>query len=317
MPRSWLSRSDISNLLALSGFEIVAVEDRMLCPLPIPVLAPLLNRILVTLPVLRMLAMNHVYFVRPRPSWKRNAADLLEKVSVVVPCKDEKGNIERCVREVPLMGVSTEVIFVEGGSKDGTAEEIERVIRSYKGPLRLRSVTQEQADGKGGAVRLGFDAAEGDILMILDADLTVQPSELPKFYSALTEGEGELVMGSRLVYPLERDSMRTLNIFGNKFFSMIFSWLLHRPIKDTLCGTKVLRKNHYEKIRMSRARFGDFDPFGDFDLLFGAALLNLKIVEIPIRYQARTYGDTKISRFRHGFLLLRMCFYAFRFFRLR
>ena len=207
------------------------------------------------------------------------------------------------------MGSGTEIIFIEGGSSDGTWGEIGRVANKYKSSHDIKYARQE-GRGKGDAVRKGFAMATGDILMILDADLTVPPEDLPKFYEAIHSGRGEFINGTRLVYPLEKESMRLLNIAGNKFFSLAFSWLLGQRLKDTLCGTKVISKANYEKLAANRNYFGDFDPFGDFDLLFGAAKLNLKIVEIPIRYQAREYGSTNISRFRHGWLLLKMVVFA-------
>ncbi|MDP2724847.1 MAG: glycosyltransferase family 2 protein [Syntrophales bacterium] len=166
--------------------------------------------------------------------------------------------------------------------------------------------------GKGDAVRLGFAHAKGDILMILDADLTVPPECLPRFYDVLHRGKGEFANGVRLVYPMEKEAMRFLNLMGNKFFSRAFSWLLGQPIKDTLCGTKTLWKSDYDRIVANRSHFGDFDPFGDFDLLFGAAKLNIKIHEVPIRYMERSYGATNIQRWRHGWLLLKMVFFAVR-----
>lgn len=315
--KNWISEGDIRNLLHLNGFEFVSREDRILFPFPIPGLNFLFNRILVKLPGLRRLAMMKVYFIRPRPRWRTQPdGEYRPSVSIIIPARDEKGNIERCVKEVPELGSRTEVIFVEGFSTDGTGEEIQKQISEYHGKIGFRLLKQGDAKGKGEAVRLGFDAARGDILMILDSDLSVLPQELPKFYSALIEGHGDLIMGSRLVYPLEDEAMRTLNIMGNKVFSLLFSWLLDQPIKDTLCGTKVFRKRHYDLIKQSRSRFGSFDPFGDFELIFGAALNKLKIVEIPIRYACRTYGETKISRFAHGWLLLRMCWHAFKHFKL-
>ena len=176
----------------------------------------------------------------------------------------------------------------------------------------VKLIRQGSGVGKGDAVRKGFAAATGDVLMILDADLTVPPEELPKFLKALASGRGEFVHGSRLVYPMEKQAMRFLNTLGNKFFSLAFTWLLDQRFKDTLCGTKVLYRRDYERIAAGRGYFGDFDPFGDFDLIFGAAKLDLKILEIPIRYRERTYGTTQISRFRHGWLLLRMCLFALR-----
>jgi len=227
---------------------------------------------------------------------------------VVVPARNEAGNIAAILERTPEMGAGTEIIFVEGHSRDGTYEAIEREIAASPG--RRCQLHRQTGRGKGDAVRLGYARASGEVLMILDADLTVPPEDLPRFYRALLEGKGEFINGVRLVYPMEREAMRFANLVGNKFFSLAFSWLLGQPIKDTLCGTKVLWKRDYEAIAANRAYFGDFDPFGDFDLLFGAARLNLKIAELPIRYRERTYGTTNIQRWRHGLMLLRMVAFA-------
>ena len=207
------------------------------------------------------------------------------------------------------MGKHTEIIFVEGNSTDDTFDEIQRIYEKYKDQRDIKYIRQD-GKGKCDAVRKGFSIATGDILFILDADLTVSPEDLPKFFDAIASGKGEYINGSRLVYPMEKEAMRLLNIFGNKFFSMMFSWILGQRIKDTLCGTKVLSKDNYLKLSENRKYFGEFDPFGDFDLIFGSAKLNLKFIEIPIRYKARKYGETNISRFKHGWLLLKMVFYA-------
>ena len=214
------------------------------------------------------------------------------------------------------MGKATELIFVDGSSTDGTREEIQASIRDYGGPLTLRLVDQGGGIGKGDAVRKGFAAATGDVLMILDSDLTVPPEDLPKFYRALVSGKGELINGVRLVYPMEQEAMRFLNLLGNKFFSVALSWLLEQPIKDSLCGTKVLYAADYARIEAERHYFGDFDPFGDFDLLFGAGRLNMRIIDVPVRYRDRAYGETKIHRFSHGWLLLKMTSFGFRKLRL-
>ena len=208
------------------------------------------------------------------------------------------------------MGSRTELIFVEGHSTDDTYAAIERAIAEY--PDRHCKLIRQPGKGKGDAVRAGFEIATGDILMILDADITVPPEDLPRFYDLLQSGEGEFINGVRLVYPMEGNAMRFANLIGNKFFSWAFSWLLGQSIRDTLCGTKVLWRKDYLRIEKNRAYFGDFDPFGDFDLLFGAAKLNLKLLEVPIRYRARRYGETNISRWKHGWLLLRMVAFAAR-----
>lgn len=236
-------------------------------------------------------------------------------VSVIVPCKNEKGNIQAIVERCPEMGSSTELIFVEGGSRDGTQQEIERVIQEHP-EKKIRLFVQE-GKGKGDAVRKGFAHATGDVLMILDADMTVAPEELPRFFELLVSGKAEFVNGSRLVYAMESDAMRFLNLTANFFFSVLFSWLLAQRVKDTLCGTKVLWAQDYKKIAANRAFFGTLDPFGDFDLLFGAAKLQLKIVDLPIHYKSRVYGQTQIRRFYHGLILLKMSMRGVRKFKMR
>lgn len=304
--QNWLSPSDIRNLLALAGFELVAESQRVLLPIYIPILSTILNRWIAPLPGFRLLALANVAVARKVGARKGTAPS----VSVIVPARNERGNIESLLRRVPAMGANDELIFVEGHSSDGTWEEIQRVAALPSDrPIRI---FQQGGQGKGDAVRLGFGEARGDILMILDADLSVPPEDLPKFYRAITSDTGEFINGSRLVYPMEKRAMRFFNILGNKFFAAAFSFLLGQPLKDTLCGTKVLRKAHYDAIARDRAYFGDFDPFGDFDLIFGAARQGFRIVELPVRYRERVYGDTNIRRWAHGWLLLRMTMFAAR-----
>lgn len=305
--QNWLGGGDLTNLLELTGFEVIRRAYRLLLPARVPLLSALANRVMSQLPGLRQLCLIKVLMARPpgRPS------PSLPSVSVVIPTRNERGNIAGAIERTPRMGSRTELIFVDGGSTDGTAAEIEHRMTLHP-DREIRLVHQGDGVGKGDAVRKGFEVATGDVLMILDADLTVPPEDLPRFLEALESGRGDFVNGSRLVYPMETQAMRLLNLAGNKFFAMCFSWLLDQRLKDTLCGTKVLRRRDYEKIKAGRAYFGDFDPFGDFDLLFGAARQNLKIVEIPIRYRERTYGETNIDRFRHGWLLLKMSAFAYR-----
>jgi SAM-dependent methyltransferase len=305
---NWLSMNDIENLLRLADFEVVRSGADILLPVGVPYVATLANRVLAKLPVIREAALVDYFVARPLT---RSPVAPLPSVSVICPCKNEKGNIREAIARTPAMGSATELVFVDGNSTDGTRDEIQAAIREYRGPLTVRLLDQGAGKGKGDAVRKGFSAAHNDVLMILDADLTVPPEDLPKFYRALTTGKGEFINGVRLVYPLEGEAMRFLNLLGNKFFSATLSWLLEQPIKDSLCGTKVLYRRDYQRIADSRGFFGDFDPFGDFDLLFGAARLNMKIVDLPVRYRARTYGDTKISRFAHGWMLLKMTAFGF------
>ncbi len=301
----WLPLDDIANLLYLNNFEVIKKGYRCLLPVYIPFVSTFCNRFLANMPFFWKLSLNEIIVARPL-SLRKPPQEVT--CSVIIPCRNERGNIEQAVLRTPNMGKHTELIFVEGHSRDGTLEECERVKEKYK--ERDITVLVQDGKGKGDAVRKGFAHAKNDVLMILDADLTVAPEDLPKFFEAIVSGKGEFINGSRLVYQMEKEAMRFLNLLGNKFFSRAFTYLLEQRIRDTLCGTKVLWREDYERIIAGREYFGNFDPFGDFDLLFGAAKLNLKIVEIPIKYRERTYGRTQISRFRHGWLLLKMTLFA-------
>jgi SAM-dependent methyltransferase len=306
--QSWLSKQDIINLLYLAGFETYRTHREMLIPYNIPLISWFFNKIIARLPLFNLLCLNQYLFARPIPA---NTDKDQYSVTVVVPARNESGNIEDAIKRLPKMGRDTQLIYIEGNSTDDTWEKINEVYNKYKDTHNLK-IAKQPGKGKGDAVRKGYDMADGDILMILDADLTVPPEDLSKFYDAIATGKGEFINGSRLVYPMEKNAMRLLNALGNKSFSILFSWLLEQPIKDTLCGTKVMFRDDYIKLTQNRKFFGDFDPFGDFDLLFGAYKLNLKIIDLPIRYRERKYGSTNISRFKHGVLLLRMFGYASR-----
>lgn len=302
--RNWVAPSDVVNLLRLAGFEIVTMERRVLMPKQVPLLTQFVNGFVGSIWPFSWFALTWWAVGRLQPEPMEDLS-----VSVVCPCRNESGNVRSIIERLPEMGTATELIFVEGGSKDDTRAEIERQIAAHP-ELDIRLVIQ-RGKGKGDAVRAGFAAAKNDVLMILDGDISVLPEDLPKFYRALTSGRAEFVNGSRLVYDLEPGSMRFLNLLGNKAFSIVLEHVLGQTVKDTLCGTKVLRRRNYEQIAISRDYFGEFDPFGDFDLLLGAGKLGLRILDMPVRYHPRTYGTTNISRWRHGVLLLKMAAFAF------
>lgn len=310
--KNWISQKDLNNFLYLSGFETVSIYRHTLLPVYIPIISSFFNYFLIHVPLICRLCLHEVSIARLVFSEKNSKQ---YSVSVVIPCKNEKGNIENAVLRCPNMGKRTEIIFVQGVSHDGTGDEIDRVSQKY--PEKNIIYLVQDGKGKGDAVRKGFEHALGDVLMILDADLTVQPEQLSKFFQALVQSKGELINGSRLIYSMETGAMRFLNILANFFFSVLFSWILGQRLKDTLCGTKVLLKSDYEKIAKNRSYFGNFDPFGDFDLLFGAAKLNLKIIDMPVHYKSRTYGSTQIRRFFHGWILLYMSFIAIKKFKFR
>jgi SAM-dependent methyltransferase len=309
-PEAWLPPEEIENMLGLADFEVVRRDRQIVCPLRLPLLADLLNRYLGHLPVFDWFSLMFGIVARPSPSRTREARTSSPSTSVVIPCRNEAGHIRPLVASLPRLGPNSEFLFVEGGSTDDTEAVLRQVIAERPDlPLRLLKQTGK---GKGDAVRLGFAEARGEVVLILDSDMGVDPADAPKFVEALVRGKGEMVNGSRLVYPMEGRAMRFLNLVANKLFALLFSWLLGQQVRDTLCGTKALYRADYERIARNRAYFGDFDPFGDFDLLFGASRLNLRIVDLAVRYHERRYGETNISRFRHGWLLLRMSGFAAR-----
>lgn len=300
-----LSPTDLRSLARLADFDPVKSEQRVLSPVRMFGGGRFLNRFVSVLPGIRQLALRHYLVARSG----RSAREEIASATIVVPARNERGNIEPAVLRIPDFCSDIEIIFIEGHSQDGTFEEMERVKRAH--PSKDIKVMRQPGKGKADAVFTAFDAARGDVLIILDADLTMPPEQIPKFVEALQAGKGEFVNGSRLVYPMDDGAMRFLNLIANKIFSYLFSWLLNQRYTDTLCGTKVLRRSDYQRLKAGKAYFGDFDPFGDFDLIFGASKLNLKTVDLPIRYAARTYGATQISRFRHGWMLLKMVAFAF------
>ncbi|HWO06964.1 MAG TPA: glycosyltransferase [Candidatus Paceibacterota bacterium] len=303
--QNWFSASDVRNMLHLSDFEVVRSGRRLLCPVYIPLVSAALNAF-GQLPLVNLLCVTHFIIARPI----RHRRDEYS-VSVVVPARNEEGNIRAIVERMPVFGTAQELIFVEGNSNDGTWRAIQDAVAHYSGPITVKGV-QQDGRGKADAVRKGFAMARGDVVMILDADITVAPEDLPKFYEAIAQGKADFVNGSRLVYPMEKRAMRPLNMLGNMFFAALLSWLIDQRLTDALCGTKALRKKDFEAIEKNRAFFGDFDAFGDFDLLLGAAKQNLKLCDLPIRYRARSYGTTNIRRFSHGWQLLKMCAFAAR-----
>jgi glycosyltransferase involved in cell wall biosynthesis len=330
--QNWVGPKDIEALLELSDFSVERVHTGLLLPALLPTLDRLADIVPAGTPLIGYLNAVNIVVARPqrpRPSlWPLSC-------SVIVPCRNEVGNIEAAVGRMPFMGSHTEIVFVDGASSDGTCERIEEMQRRFAGQRDIRLIHQVPGPqlvpptsvapdapvamlrlGKGDAVRKGFEAARGDVLMILDADLTVPPEDLPRFFNAIAGGKAEFVNGNRLLYPMEERAMKFVNYLGNKLFSSLFTWMLGQRIRDTLCGTKALRREAYERIAAGRSYFGDFDPFGDFDLLFGAARLALRIVDVPVRYRRRRTGVTKVRVVRHGLLLIAMSFVAFRKFKL-
>jgi hypothetical protein len=308
---NWVSEHDLRVFLNLSGFECLYVYRTVLFPKWLPIISWLFNQIMARLPGLQRLCMIKVLVARSVPS-KREQQEI--STSIIIPCKNERGNIEAAITRIPEMGKHTEIIFCDDKSTDGTAQEVLQMQKCY--PNRDIKLVNGPGICKADNVWTGFAAASGDILMILDADLTVMPEELPRFFDAMVEGKGEFINGTRLVYPMQKMAMNTLNMIGNTFFSKVFSFILGQPIKDTLCGTKVLWLSDWERIRPLIGSWGVKDRWGDYELLFGAAKRNLLIHDLPIHYQERRYGTTKMVKvFWNGMNMFRMCFAAWRKFK--
>ena len=306
---NWVSPEDIQNFFELSNFQAVRNETRVLLPINIPLISWFVNKYISQLPICNIFNMVNLAVARKLPVQSSMEKLSGASVSIVVAARNEEGHIDEIIRRIPTLGPDDELIFIEGGSTDNTWQKINEAYEQHKDRINMQ-IAQQDGKGKGDAVRKGFDMAKKEILMILDADLTVPPEDLPKFYHAIVSGKGEFINGSRLVYPMEKKAMRFFNLIGNKFFALAFSNILGQRFKDTLCGTKVITRKNYQKLAEHRSYFGSFDPFGDFDLIFGAARMCLKIIEVPIKYRERSYGDTNISRWRHGVILLRMVAFA-------
>lgn len=304
---NWISHEDIENIFLLTDWQIVRRDSKIIFPIYFPLISSFFNRVLAPLPFFRLFSLANIVVARSVKSQTRKPFS----VSIVVPARNEEGNIEEIAKMLPKFTAADELIFVEGNSTDNTWEKIKSVAEQFGGDRKI-IITQQEGKGKGDAVRKGFSLATGDVLMIFDADITVPPEDIVKFYDAINDNKGEFINGSRLVYPMEKEAMRFFNMIGNKFFALNFSFIIGQRFKDTLCGTKVLTRKNYYKLIENRKYFGEFDPFGDFDLIFGATKLALKIVEVPIRYRERKYGATNISRWKHGVILLRMVFFAIR-----
>ncbi len=311
--QSWLSEEDLKGLLHLAGFEWLKTHRAVIFPKNIPLLSFLLNRVIGVLPLVNRLSFATVLVARP-VGFGRPAGEL--SVSVVIPCKNERGNIQPAVERMPQLGRHTEIIFCDDKSTDGTREEIERLQGLHPG----RDIRLVHGPGicKARNVYAGFAAARGDILMILDADLTVMPEELPYFLEVIAANRAEFVNGSRMVYPVPKEAMKLANVIGNRFFSLAFTFLLGERVGDTLCGTKVIWREDWQRIQPLIDTWGKEDRWGDYELLFGASKLNLRIFDLPVHYQERVHGTTKMTkRFKNGVIMLQFCWAGFKKLKMR
>jgi hypothetical protein len=298
---NWANPKDVRALITLSGWTLVHEDCKILCPFSLFGIGYLVNRWIA--PLVPFFCMARFYVCRniPRPS--------AASVSIIVPCRNEAGHIGQIIPRTPAFA-PIEWIFVEGHSTDDTWEKIQALPRLHP-DLKIR-VARQTGRGKGDAVREGLKLATHEMVFILDSDLSTPPEELPAFYDAMIQGKCDFANGNRLYYPMQAKAMPFTNQVANWFFGLAFSWLLGAPVKDTLCGTKVMWRGDFESAVALRPFLDSIDPFGDFDMLFGARLLHLRILDIPVHYCDRQYGTTNIHRWRHGSMLFRMLWLAAR-----
>ncbi|MCI5207545.1 MAG: glycosyltransferase family 2 protein [Candidatus Electrothrix sp. ATG2] len=305
-PDVYITEKNLKTFARLAGYEIVRTRASVFIPFYIPLLSNLVNRVLPVLPFVKRFALLWVVVLRPIIPEKNKPS-----LSIIIPARNEAGNIQDAIQRIPIIpGADVEIIFVEGNSTDDTWQRIQKILEDPPKSFKIKAHKQP-GKGKNDAVRVGFDNAAADLVTILDADLTMPPEMLPRFYEAYCQGLGDFVNGSRLVYPMENEAMRPLNRMGNLFFCKILSFVLGISVSDSLCGTKFYALDDYKRFVSWRDRFGDFDPFGDFEMLFASSELALGVIDLPVRYRARTYGETNISRFRNGFELIRMTLIGF------
>ena len=221
--------------------------------------------------------------------------------SIIIPAKNEEGNLVELVSRIPKFE-NTEIIFSYGKSKDNTLKVMKQITQSNK--LFKFKLVKQTKNGKANAVWEALNVVENDLIAILDADISVDPETLSDFFDIIEKNNADFVNGTRLIYDMEKNSMRFLNRIGNRFFQFFISKIIKEALTDSLCGTKVFKKSYLNDLYFWQNIFGKKDPFGDFDLIFAAAYSGQKIVEMPIVYRERKYGTTQIARFKDGFKLL-------------
>lgn len=305
--RSYIHLNKLSAVLDTINFQITGKRTRQYFPFKLFYFGNIINNFLEIILYFFNFGIRSYFTIKEIEDTAEK--DVLSK-TIIVPAKNEEGNLNELINRIPYLGNNVEVIISCGISNDNTLG----MAKSLKSDNFIIKVIEQTSKGKANAVWEACEQSSNDLIAILDADLSVDPEELSSFFELIETKKCDFVNGTRLIYSMEKGSMRFINNFGNRLFQYVVSKIIRLPLTDSLCGTKVFKKNLYEKIKKWQSVVKIKDPFGDFDLLFAAAYSSQKIVEYPIHYRARKYGTTQIRRFKDGFKLIKylsVSFYKF------
>lgn len=293
---SHIHNKKFENIAAGVGFELISSKTRQFLPFKLFKIGNIFNKIL------EIIFFNFRLGIKSYILFRKNNKFFNQMTkSIIIPAKNEEGNLKKLVDRIPKT-LNTELIFSIGESKDKTLE-IALEIQQNNKDFNIK-VFEQSKNGKANAVWEAVEKSNGEIIAILDSDISVDPEELVNFYEIIENNYADFVNGTRLIYEMEKGSMRFINRFGNRMFQYLIGKIINEPITDSLCGTKVFKKSLLKNIFWWQKTYKLNDPFGDFDLLFSASYSGAKILEYPIHYRARTYGNTQISRFRDGYKLI-------------
>tara|TARA_B110000977_G_scaffold125183_1_gene160299 strand:+ start:1495 stop:2904 length:1410 start_codon:yes stop_codon:yes gene_type:complete len=287
---NFLPYSNLRKIFLNTNFEIVKNEKIIFFPFQFSLLTKFINQIF-RFPVLNFFCMINLTVLKKVQ--KKNYQAEGKKISFIIPCKNEGGNIKFFYEKIINSTINAEFLFGNDNSSDNTLDEIKKLqqaipnkeIKIYDGPGVCKSEN----------VYKGINLASGEIILIYDADLTVSFDDLVNSINLLLKTDADFINCTRMIMPQQKNAMKFLNFYGNLFFAFLFSILFKQKITDTLCGTKIFFKKDWEQIKKYNNTWGAKDLWGDFDLLLGAYKNNLKIVENPISYTDRKEDETKMT----------------------
>ncbi len=298
--RLFINSTIVLNIAKVTGLEFVTQRNKQIFPFRMLGLGSLINNILEILFFPFSFGIR-IYSILNQQE-KFNEEKKYSK-SIIIPAKNEEKNLKPLLNQIPELEEDHEIILAIGDSEDKTYEVAKEIKEARCWPFEVK-VIKQTGKGKANAVWEAVEEASKEVIIILDADISVNPETIVQFNSVIDTGKASFVNGTRLIYGMESGAMRIVNNLGNRIFQYIVSIIIGQKITDSLCGTKVFFRKDFNKIKLWKELVQMKDPFGDFDMIFTAGYFGLKILEIPVRYQARVYGVTQIKRFRDGYKLI-------------